>query len=71
MGTRTDKVIAKPSEGVHGGKTMLAPHPSGPMRCLVCAHPFEKGQVWRLCRSSKDPDSGSYAVGIHEECARG
>ncbi len=53
-----------------GNKTLLLIElPSnGPTRCIQCGEPFKKGEPWRRLESERDPEHGSYSVGIHDRC---
>ena len=52
------------------GKTeqVIGPDPRGPKKCLHCHQPFLAGEVWSRVTSPKDPEFGSYVIGIHEAC---
>lgn len=50
------------------GELRVGPDLRGPSKCLKCQQPFKTGEVWQRMQSPRDPEFGSYTIGVHAKC---
>ena len=50
------------------GEMRIGPDSRGPSKCLKCQRTFRSGEVWQRFKSARDPEFGSYFIGVHAQC---